>query len=173
MALIDIVCENLNGVKRVSNYTSFKYGLDKQEFLSSFLLGLCVANKNRPSLKLKKKQFWMFINVYAKNRALFELRGIRRRKKLFTSNICDLYTDDFYIEDYQPDYATKEFATFVVNYLKNGLKIESHKIIFDMFFLQQMSFNDIQEEVNLPVGTIKDIIHRVRVKARKKIIYYI
>ncbi|MFA6439112.1 MAG: sigma-70 family RNA polymerase sigma factor [Bacteriovoracaceae bacterium] len=73
-------------------------------------------------------------------------------------------------DDDEPDIAfeSSEFSRIVRKEIES--MEESYSIILTMFFLQEMSYEEIMEVTGLPIGTVKNRLFRARMQLRNSVL---
>lgn len=70
--------------------------------------------------------------------------------------------------DYQPNMDMINFSEKVVKKIQEKIKSDQDKAIFDMIFLQNLKYEETAQQLNIPIGTVKTVVHKIRKIAVQK-----
>lgn len=110
--------------------------------------------------KIKKINFSM-ISIDVEDSSFSEGDELISR---FKENLTDKTDDDIRIAVQDKNLAEKEIKDIVEKYIKN--LPEQYSIILNMFYLNDMSYEEITQILKLPVGTVKNRLFRAKEKLR-------
>jgi RNA polymerase sigma-70 factor (ECF subfamily) len=131
----------------------------KNEFDAEEVLMDCFmkAYNNLSSFKFESKfSTWFYRIVY--NTALTKLSSIKRRIENEMQSVDDLdYLESKYDAD---DFSKKELSEIIDNIIKE--LPSKNAAVVTMFYLQEMSSEEISQVLNISVSNVKVILHRSR-----------
>lgn len=115
------------------------------------------AFNNLSSFKFESKfSTWFYRIVY--NTALTKLSAVKRKIELDMTSIDDLH----YLESkYNADDLVKEDLALMVKKIVNELPPKNAAVV-SMFYLEEMSTEEISEVLQISVANVKVILHRSR-----------
>lgn len=114
---------------------------------------------------------WFYRIVFNVCSSALSKRGDTRMFSIDEENDDDL-TTELPSGDDAPDieYESKEFSEIVRREI--GSMEESYSSILTMFFLQEMSYDEIVDVTGLPIGTVKNRLFRARAQLRAAVLHH-
>ncbi|MDY0082943.1 MAG: sigma-70 family RNA polymerase sigma factor [Ignavibacteriaceae bacterium] len=131
----------------------------KNEFDAEEVLMDCFmkAYNNLSSFKYESKfSTWFYRIVY--NTALTKLSGVKRKIESQMQSIDDL---DYLQSKYNADEYSKKELSEIMNKIINELPAKNAAVI-TMFYLEEMSSEEISQVLDISVANVKVILHRSR-----------
>jgi len=115
------------------------------------------AYNNLASFKFESKfSTWFYRIVY--NTALTKLSSIKRKVENEMQSIDDL---DYLVSKYSAEDYNKKELSEIINRIINELP-EKNAAVITMFYLEEMSIEEISQVLNISVSNVKVILHRSR-----------
>jgi RNA polymerase sigma-70 factor (ECF subfamily) len=140
----------------------FNHGdIEQAEDQASITMEKVLFNLDKYDEEKSKMTTWA-INI-AKNVAI----DATRKRRLSTLSIHD-YVDDQGNETIQEQTSVTPYSEMVSKQIGDGIELAlsklpmNYKDIADMYFKKELSYQEISNELQKPLGTIKANIHRAR-----------
>jgi len=157
------ISKNYKKIVAMVNRKAFLFHINAEDLLSQLNIYLA-RSLNKDGFEGNEREFWGYIATVVHNTAI----SVKRSVNLHSGRLVDI--DDCVEIDSnnqanQPNLALKEFQKIVYAQVRESLKSQKHKDIFDEYFINDHSYEDISKILSLPIGTVKTTIFSIRNKA--------
>lgn len=127
-------------------------------------------NNNLSSFDKTKATIGTWINAVTKNLVI----DYYRKRKLDAKSMCDLSDDEgkeliTYSNNYTPetDMINNQLGNVILEAIASLPDVQMN--VIDLFMIEQLSHEEICEQLAMPIGTVKATIHRAKEALRSKL----
>lgn len=157
----NLIILNLKKIQNRVAYEAFRFRIDSNDLMSVInerLANLC----ERTDISFQhESQFWGYINSMIRNSAINFYRGKKDISEL------DCIENHVIFSGSQKDIDLKLLTKKIITAIEFDLNSVDYRNVF-IDLVAGLSYNEIAEINDIPIGTVKGIIHRIRKIANEK-----
>lgn len=105
--------------------------------------------------------FGGWLRILSKNTAIDYMRAMAR-KPAYSNNNETLLSNDNLGSDYNSEANIADRLDWEMFIRKFDKLEESHRIVCEKYYAEHYTMQEISEELNIPIGTVKSTLHRFR-----------